>query len=167
MARTARLIDFGALTAAAFAAPASSFLIYGAGWLAMAATHGGQFDPTVVPFALMWVLLVAGWGFTPAFIFGGAAMAGLTAWLPARAGRWPARVLTGLGAAGVYSAFGLGLAQLWSTGALFIAPWAVAMTRTSYGEGPPGVAPVAAVIACILASGAIGGWVYLRLARRG
>lgn len=59
MAGTRHLIDFGGLLMAAFVAPAFSFLIYGAGWLAIAATDGGRFDPTVVPFALSLVLVIA------------------------------------------------------------------------------------------------------------
>lgn len=95
-------------------------------------------------------------------------MAGLTAWLPARAGRWQARLLAGFGAAGVYSACSLVFEQVWPTGALFVAPWAVAMTEEFHvDDARPETIAVLAVVACILAAGVVGGWVYHRLARRG
>jgi len=168
MSEKRRLIDFGALTAAAAAAPASSFLIYGAGGLAMMATRGGQFDPTVVPNAVFLGLFVTLWGFAPAFLFGGAAMAGLAAWRPAWAGRWQARLLAGFGAASAYSAFSLVLAQVWPTGALFVAPWAVAMSEQIHVDNARAeTIAVLPVVACILAAGVVGGWVYHRLTRRG
>lgn len=167
MSGARELVDFGGLIMASLAAPVFSVLIYGLGWLAMSATHGGHFDPTIVPGIFVLVLLVTGWGFALAFIFGGAAMAALAAWLPTWADRWQARVLTGLCAAGVYCAFGLVLAEVWTTGAFFFAPWAVILTLGIHEESPERLSALARVVVCILVSGAASGWVYHRFARRG
>lgn len=149
------------------AAPAASFLLFAVGSVLFSAFNGDRLTDAWLILLFMGggALLSALWGFLRALAFGGAAMS-LLGRAPARyrSNVW-ARLGSGLTAAAAYVGLALLLAQAWLPIGWALAPWTI-----DWAEGRGGPSPgltLTPIIACILASGLVGGWVYHRLARRG
>ena len=162
----APVLNWMSLAGAALAAPTASWVVFLAGSLVMALFQQPVVGPdplALIGMLVIWTLLIAAWGFLPAMLFGGAAMALVERWAVARG--VPVYVVAGLVAAAVYLTVGVLFAEVWPTGAFLIAPWAMMMDYPPDGQRS-GTASVAAVAACILTAGAFGGWLYRRLAQR-
>jgi len=157
-----RRLNWSGLAYAAAAAPGLSLLT--AVGLAFAGIPAGELQASAPPglsgvvSILIFLVIVTVWGFAPALLFGAVTLWGLVRVVP-----HPSRlVLTaaGVAAAGLYVLTGLGLRALNPGVAFLLAPWAE-MMRTG------GLADGVGLIFGILASGAVAGLLYARVAHRG
>lgn len=155
-----RRIDGTALLLASFAAPGSSFLIWGV-WSLFTGGPGAAGLGEQLLGGLLCLLLVAVWGAIPAAAFGTPVLLLAHRLFGAQTPLWVPS-LAGMAAAGLYAACMLALAYAGQAWVFLPAPWTTGVLDVGQ-RGFHGLPPM---ITAIVLSGAVGGLAYWRIARR-